>query len=106
MKTKFNFTASGAEGEGAPPAACTLDALEASECARVVAVDTSRPAGTRLLDLGFLPGTPLRVLRRAPLGDPVVYELRGYQVCLRRVDASQVSVERVDDAELDGGAEA
>lgn len=37
----------------------------------------------RLRDLGFVPGTPVVVVRRAPLGDPVEIELRGYRLCLR-----------------------
>jgi ferrous iron transport protein A len=48
--------------------------------------------GRRLLDLGFVPDTPVEVLRRAPLGDPVSYELRGYQICLRRDEAEQIMV--------------
>ena len=40
-------------------------------------------AAKRLEDLGFVPGTRLRVLRRAPFGDPVEVELRGYRICLR-----------------------
>jgi ferrous iron transport protein A len=83
MKTTFNFT-TGSE--------CTLDALQASQSARVVEVDTRLPSGTRLLDLGFLPDTELRMIRRAPLGDPVIYELRGYQICLRKADAAQIRV--------------
>jgi len=48
--------------------------------------------GRRLADLGFLPGTTVRVVRRAPLGDPTVYELRGYQLCLRRSEAARVEI--------------
>jgi ferrous iron transport protein A len=32
-------------------------------------------------------------VRRAPLGDPVVYELRGYHLCLRRSEATRIRVE-------------
>ena len=38
----------------------------------------------RLRELGFVPGTPLEVVRRSPFGDPVEVELRGYRICLRR----------------------
>ncbi len=45
------------------------------------------PAGgaiaRRLADLGFVPGTEICVVRRAPLGDPVELDLRGYRLCLR-----------------------
>lgn len=37
----------------------------------------------RLADLGFVPGTGVFVVRRAPLGDPVELDLRGYRLCLR-----------------------
>ena len=83
MKTKFNFT-NGQE--------CDLSELVPTQTARVIRVDDAVASGRRLLDLGFLPETRVRVLRRAPLGDPVVYELRGYRICLRRTDARRVRV--------------
>jgi ferrous iron transport protein A len=52
----------------------------------------------RLQDLGFVPGTPLVVRRRAPFGDPVEIELRGYRLCLR---VEQLAVLRVE-VEVDG----
>lgn len=58
----------------------------------IVAVRAGDAVGQRLLDLGLLPGTPVAVLRRAPLGDPSVYELRGYQLCLRRSEAERIRV--------------
>jgi ferrous iron transport protein A len=48
--------------------------------------------GQRLRDLGFIPGTPVRVIRRAPLGDPILYELRGYRIALRRSEGRQIRV--------------
>jgi ferrous iron transport protein A len=60
--------------------------------ATIVSIDDSGPVGRRLLDLGLLPGTPVRALRHAPLGDPGVYELRGYRLCLRRTETDRVRV--------------
>ena len=77
---------------------CALNTLTPGQTGWVTAVDTDDPRGRRLLDLGFLPGTSLRVLRRAPLGDPVLYELRGYRVCLRNEDSLRVRV-RIDPGE-------
>lgn len=82
-----------------PPAApdpVPLADLAPGASAVVEHVDPDGGLGRRLLDLGFAPGTALRVLRRAPLGDPVVYELRGYRVSLRRSEAVRVWV-RPDD---------
>ncbi len=55
-------------------------------------VDESSPLGRRLLDLGLVPETRIRLRRRAPLGDPLEFELRGYRLCLRRADAQEVRV--------------
>jgi ferrous iron transport protein A len=37
-------------------------------------------------------GVQIEVLRRAPLGDPTVFELCGYQLCLRRTESARVEV--------------
>jgi len=70
----------------------SLADLAPGAAARVESVDPGSPLGRRLLDLGFVPGTEVRVVRRAPLGDPVEYELRGYRLCLRRSEALRIQV--------------
>jgi ferrous iron transport protein A len=72
-----------------------LSRLAPGDWAEVKAVDRSSPIGRRLHELGFRPGTPLRVIRRAPLGDPTTYELRGSRFCLRRTEAERISVARL-----------
>jgi Fe2+ transport system protein FeoA len=74
--------------------ATTLDQLRVGESAAVVEVDASAALAERLEDLGFVPGTLVTVRRRAPLGDPRVYELRGSQLCLRGSEARAVRVTR------------
>ena len=71
----------------------SLSDLAPGRPARIVSVDDSGPVGRRLLDLGLLPGTEIKALRHAPLRDPGVYELRGYQLCLRRTESDRVRVE-------------
>jgi len=94
MKTVFNFD----KDNNAGPAGLSirasepLTALKPGQRARIEAVELEGPAGTRLRDLGFLPGTEVRLVRRAPLGDPAVYELRGAQICLRRTEAQAIHV--------------
>jgi len=75
-----------------------LDELAPGERAVVSSVRGEGPIERRLLDLGLLPGTSVLALRRAPLGDPIEYELRGYRLCLRRSEARRVRVDRVTDA--------
>ena len=46
----------------------------------------------RLMELGFVPGTRIEVVRVGALGDPVEVELRGYRICLRRTELSGLEV--------------
>jgi ferrous iron transport protein A len=69
-----------------------LSSLAPGQSGTVIGVDTSRPEGLRLLELGFLPETEIRVVRRAPLRDPIVFYLRGAQICLRGSEAALVQV--------------
>ncbi|HWO26145.1 MAG TPA: FeoA family protein [Kofleriaceae bacterium] len=47
----------------------------------------------RLLEMGLVPGTAVRVVTVAPLGDPLRIEVRGGQWSIRRAEAAQISVE-------------
>jgi ferrous iron transport protein A len=76
--------------------AVSLASLRPGAWGRIESVDSSSPVGRRLEDLGFLPRTQIHVLRNAPLGDPVIYELRGYRLCLRRSEANRVMVVPID----------
>jgi len=73
----------------------TLAALPPGALCRILAVAADDAVGLRLLDLGFTPGTEVKVLRRAPLGDPQVYELRSSQLCLRASEARRIRVQRL-----------
>ncbi len=47
----------------------------------------------RLMELGFLPGTPIRLVRLVRIGDLVELEVRGSHISLRRSEANQLLVE-------------
>jgi ferrous iron transport protein A len=49
----------------------------------------SRP---RLMEMGLLVGTPVELVRFAPMGDPVEIKVRGYHLTLRRHEAEQIWV--------------
>ena len=89
MKSNFNKR---------PGAARALADLAPGDRGVVAEVLAEGAVGRRLMDLGLLPETPVRALRRSPLGDPAVYEERGYQLCLRDADASRVRLKAPDDA--------
>jgi ferrous iron transport protein A len=70
-----------------------LDELEpGQEC---VIIDVLLEGGElqRLLDMGFIEGTRLKVIRNAPLMDPLDIEIKGYLIALRRNEAKGVEVE-------------
>lgn len=50
----------------------------------------------RLLEMGLVPGTPVRVVTVAPLGDPLRIEVRGGEWSIRRSEAAQIAVEPGD----------
>jgi ferrous iron transport protein A len=92
MKSDFKVEIpSGALESGEAQHRC-LRELPPGVDAVIVSIDDAGAVGGRLLDLGLLPGTSVRLLRRAPLGDPSVYELRGYRLCLRGTESERVVV--------------
>ena len=72
--------------------AVSLDALEAGRHARVTAVRGSGAVARRLREMGVVPGAPVRVIKAAPLGDPLEVRVRNYHLALRRSEAQTVSV--------------
>jgi ferrous iron transport protein A len=56
----------------------------------VESIDLSEEVSNYLAHLGFLPGTQVEVLRRAPAGDPTVYRLDGVEVGLRNETARHI----------------
>ena len=70
----------------------SLDTLPSGLAARVVNVHGSSPVARRLMEMGIVPGAPIRVVRTAPLGDPIQVCLRDYHLALRRMEARAVTV--------------
>jgi ferrous iron transport protein A len=56
----------------------------------VESVDLPEEVSHYLAHLGFLPGTEVEVLRRAPAGDPRVYRIDGVEVGLRNETARHI----------------
>lgn len=77
------------------PESSSLADLAVGARALVIAVELDGPVGQRLRDLGFRADAEVLCRRRAPLGDPRVYEVAGSQICLRRAEARSVRVRPV-----------
>ena len=71
----------------------TLDLLPLGQEAVITAVGGGGALRCRLLDMGLIPRTAVRVEKIAPLGDPIELRVRGYALSLRKEDARNIQVE-------------
>ncbi len=67
--------------------------LHVGDSARVRLVHGDDEVSVRLLEMGLTPGVMVSYLGKAPLGDPLEFEVRGYRLSIRRAEAALVEVE-------------
>ncbi|MBU3110318.1 FeoA family protein [Clostridium lacusfryxellense] len=48
----------------------------------------------RLLALGFIEGTEVKLVATAPLGDPIIINLRGFNLAIRKNDAKNIYIKK------------
>jgi|LNFM01.2.fsa_nt_gb ferrous iron transport protein A len=70
----------------------TLGTLSVGESGEVAGIDGDGALVVRLAEMGFVVGTHVRLVKVAPLGDPLQLTLRGYHVSLRRAEAARVRI--------------
>lgn len=70
-----------------------LDTLPIGQEAVITAVGGQGALRCRLLDMGLIPKTAVRIEKVAPLGDPLELLVRGYSLSLRKEDARNIEVE-------------
>jgi ferrous iron transport protein A len=73
-----------------------LTSLTQGQSATVSEIKTPPTERARLLELGLVTGTPVELIRFAPLGDPVEIKVRGYHLSLRKHEAEQIWVTPAD----------
>jgi len=73
---------------------CSLNQLDIGCCGCVVSIDAShdRDLKRRLLEMGFCNGASVECVRRAPMGDPIEFKIRGYNLSLRGEQARLVQI--------------
>ncbi|MCG8555175.1 MAG: ferrous iron transport protein A [Proteobacteria bacterium] len=62
------------------------------QAASIRRIKGSRAFRRRLMELGLVPGTRIRVAKVAPLGDPLELEVRGSRLSLRRHEIAALEV--------------
>lgn len=70
----------------------TLKELGVGQSASIITVGGTGALRQHLLDMGVIPGAEVKVLKYAPLGDPVEVQIHGYSLTLRLNDADQIEV--------------
>ncbi|MCR5085209.1 MAG: ferrous iron transport protein A [Succinivibrionaceae bacterium] len=73
----------------------TLDTLEPGREATISAINGQGTSlRRRLLDMGLTPSTRVKVIKVAPLGDPMELDVRGYMLTIRKEDARLIEVQQ------------
>lgn len=72
----------------------TLRDLKPGQTGRVTAVGAEGAMKRRIMDMGVTPGVEIRVIKTAPLGDPIAVNVRGYELSLRKDEAARIRIEQ------------
>ena len=71
----------------------TLKELAPGQSAVIVTVGGEGALRQHFLDMGVIPGAAVKVIKYAPMGDPVELEIHGYELTLRLADAAQIEID-------------
>jgi len=71
----------------------TLKQAKVGETVKVVKLTGQGAVKRRIMDMGITKGVEIFIRKVAPLGDPVEVTVRGYELSLRKDDASMIEIE-------------
>jgi Fe2+ transport system protein FeoA len=69
--------------------------LKPGQSGKILKIQLTGALKRRLMDMGVVTGTAVRVEKVAPLGDPIKVHIRSYQLSLRRGEADKIDVEAI-----------
>lgn len=70
-----------------------LAELQRGESAKILKIGKIGELKARLSAMGVIAGTEIKLERRAPLGDPQEYIIRGTAIAIRKEDAKNIEIE-------------
>lgn len=70
----------------------TLKDLKPGQKGTVISIGERGPLRRRIMDMGVTPGVVVKVIKIAPLGDPIEINVRGYELSLRKSEAEQIQI--------------
>ena len=68
--------------------------LKPGEEGTVVSIKNNSSNSSDLMEMGLTPGTQIKLVKLAPLGDPMELDVRGYHLSVRRSEAKNILIER------------
>ena len=71
----------------------TLKDLEIGQSARISKTGGNGELRQHFLDMGVIPGTVITKIKLAPMGDPIEFDVNGYELTMRLADAEKIEVE-------------
>ena len=77
----------------------TLKELETGKSAVITAVGGEGALRQHFLDMGVIPGAEIKLVKLAPMGDPMEFQIHGYELTLRVADAAKIQISDVHVAE-------
>jgi Fe2+ transport system protein FeoA len=77
-----------------------LSQLLPGQSGKIVSLNADRAVDQRLMALGLLPGMVVTLVRKAPLGDPVEFTFGGVEICLRKLEATDIWVDVAADCPI------
>lgn len=76
----------------------TLDKLKVGQIAKVSRIKCLNSAlRRRIMDMGIVKGVVIKVIKVAPLGDPIEILVRGYNLSIRKEDMAMIEGELLKD---------
>lgn len=69
-----------------------LSELKPNQCGVITEVGGEGALRLRFLDMGIIPQTRVKLVKTAPMGDPIEIEIRGYSLTLRIDDAEKINI--------------
>ncbi len=73
----------------------TLRDIEIGQSCKVVKLHGEGAIKRRIMDMGLTKGVVVKIVKVAPLGDPIEMTVRGYELSLRKADAELIEVEKI-----------
>ena len=73
-----------------------LKDLEIGKSARITAVGGQGALRQHFLDMGVVPGAEIKLMKLAPMGDPMEFRIHGYELTLRVADAEKIEIEEIN----------